>query len=200
MQRKLLIATSNKGKIKEIRDILSPLDIDILTPDALSLSIEVLETGNNYAENARLKAEAYLSRSGLPVLADDSGLEVDALNGAPGLRSARFSPKTNANDMDRRLYLLKKLEGHPQPWKAHFHCTAVLLSPERDILQTTGECPGIIIPQMRGSGGFGYDPIFYLPEFEKTMAELPPAVKNTISHRARALTAMIPALKDLLAS
>lgn len=198
MQRKLLIATSNKGKIREIKDILSSLYVDIITPDALNLSIEVQETGNSYAENARLKALAYLRISGLPVLADDSGLEVDALNGMPGLRSARFSPKANANDLDRRLYLLKKLQGHPHPWHAHFHCTAVLLSPEGDELKAIGQCAGIIIPQMRGSGGFGYDPIFYLPEYKMTMAELPPSLKNTISHRAKALSAMMPSLQQLL--
>lgn len=200
MPVKLLIATSNKGKIREIKAILSSIDLEILTPDSLNCSVDVKETGKTYAENARLKAEAYLQISGLPVLADDSGLKVDALNGAPGLRSARFSPKPNANDLDRRLYLLEKLQGKPQPWKAQFHCTAVLLLPDGDAIQTIGECPGIIIPQMQGSGGFGYDQIFYLPEYEMTMAELPSAVKNTISHRAKALDAMMPSLKRLLTS
>jgi XTP/dITP diphosphohydrolase len=200
MPGKILIATSNKGKIREIKAILLSIDLEILTPDSLDCSVDVKETGETYAENARLKAEAYLHISGLPVLADDSGLEVDALNGAPGLRSARFSPKLNANDLDRRLYLLEKLQGQPQPWKAQFHCTAVLLLPSGEKIQTNGDCPGIIIPQMRGSGGFGYDPIFYLPKYEMTMAELPSAVKNTISHRAKALDAMMPSLQKFLTS
>lgn len=200
MPHKLLIATSNNGKIREIKAILSPLRLEIVTPSSLHLLIDVKETGHSYAENARLKAEAYLTASGLPVLADDSGLEVDALNGAPGLKSARYSPKENADDLDRRLYLLKNLQDHPQPWKAHFHCTAVLLTPEGDDLETTGQCAGVIIPEMRGSGGFGYDPLFYLPEYELTMAELPPELKNTLSHRARALSAMMPSLQALFSS
>lgn len=200
MPHKLLIATSNYGKIREIKAMLAPLNLEIMTPSSLSLSIDVNETGHSYAENARLKAQAYLSASGLPVLADDSGLEVDALNGAPGLKSARYSPKENADDLDRRLYLLQNLQGYPRPWKAHFHCTAVLLTPEGDDLETTGQCAGVIIPEMRGSGGFGYDPLFYLPKYELTMAELPPETKNTLSHRARALSAMMPSLQVLFSS
>ena len=200
MPHKLLLATSNDGKIREIKAILSPLRLELVTPTSLQLLMDVKETGHSYAENARLKAEAYLSASGLPVLADDSGLEVDILNGAPGIKSARYSPKKNANDLDRRLYLLKNLQGYPQPWKAHFHCTAVLLTPEGYDLETTGQCSGVIIPEMRGSGGFGYDPIFYLPEYERTMAELSPVLKNTLSHRTRALSAMIPSLKALFST
>lgn len=199
MQPKLLIATSNNGKLREIKAILSSLNLEIITPQSLHLSIDVEETGNSYADNAHLKAAAYLKAGGLPVLADDSGLEVDALEGAPGIKSARYSPKINANDMDRRKFLLTNLQKYPQPWKAHFHCTAVLLTPEGVQLETIGQCEGIIISQERGSGGFGYDPIFYLPEYKMTMAELPSELKNTLSHRAKALTAMIPIIQHLLA-
>jgi len=194
-----MLATSNNGKIREIKAILSSLDLEIVTPQSLHLSIDVEETGMSYAENARLKAHAYLNASGLLVLADDSGLEVDALDGSPGIKSARYSPIANADDMDRRLFLLKNLQGHPQPWRAHFHCSAVLLTPGGNHVETMGQCAGIIIPQMRGSGGFGYDPIFYLPEYDMTMAELPAQLKNTLSHRAKALSAMLPELQALLA-
>ena len=195
MPRKLLIATSNNGKIEEIKAILSPLELEIVTPKSLELSINVEETGSSHAQNAILKAEAFLRSSGLPVLADDSGLEVDALNGAPGIKSARYSPKENADDLDRRLHLLRNLQIFPQPWKAHFHCTAVFLTPEGVQFESFGQCVGEIIPQMRGTGGFGYDPIFFLPDYDMTMAELPSDLKNTLSHRARALTAIMPSLQ-----
>ncbi|MDY6845587.1 MAG: RdgB/HAM1 family non-canonical purine NTP pyrophosphatase [Chloroflexota bacterium] len=197
MHPELLAATSNPGKIKEISAILSPFDIKIITPQALSLKLRVAETGATYLENARLKAQAYHQATGIPVLADDSGLEVDALDGAPGLHSARFSPKENADDADRRAYLIEKLAGKARPWKAHFHCTAVLLLPDFGLIEKVGHCHGIIIPEERGETGFGYDPIFYIPEYQATMAELGPDIKNKISHRAKALTALMPVIVSL---
>lgn len=197
MHPELLAATSNPGKIEEIRAILSPFKVKIITPQELSLKLSVAETGATYLENARLKAQTYHQATGIPVLADDSGLEVDALDGAPGLHSARFSPKENADDADRRDYLLEKLTGKARPWKAHFECTAVLFLPGFGFIEKVGQCHGIIIPEERGDTGFGYDPIFYIPEYHATMAELGPDIKNKISHRAKALSALMPVIASM---
>jgi XTP/dITP diphosphohydrolase len=124
-------------------------------------------------------------------------LEVDALDGAPGIYSARYAAIPNATDADRRHHLLEQLKGKPQPWPAHFHCTAILAGPSGKLAETEGRCDGNIIPEERGEGGFGYDPIFYIPEEKGTMAELPEERKNQISHRARALQGLIPALNTL---
>jgi XTP/dITP diphosphohydrolase len=194
MQKPILIATQNPGKIREISEILFSLNLQLLTPSDLSLSINPQETGSSYAENARIKALAYRDAANMAVLADDSGLEVDLLNGAPGVISARYAPGENATDADRRAYLIENLKGFPHPWKAHFHCTAIMAAPGGLFIETTGICHGMIIPEERGTGGFGYDQIFYLPEHQSTMAELPSTIKNKISHRARALMAMIPFL------
>jgi XTP/dITP diphosphohydrolase len=132
-------------------------------------------------------------------LADDSGLEVDVLGGLPGVRSARFSPLPNASDTDRRRYLLEKLSGAPRPWTAHFHCTVALALPDGRLRFTHGQCYGEIIPQERGQNGFGYDPLFLFPELGLTMAELPLDQKNRISHRALAVQAAKPVIKELLA-
>jgi XTP/dITP diphosphohydrolase len=198
MVSKLLAATGNPGKLKEIKAILRGINIDIISPNDISLNIEVAETGVTYAQNARIKAEAYYRASGLPILADDSGLEVDILNGKPGIHSARFSPKEHATDADRREYLLKQLKNKSHPWKAHFHCTAILLIPNRVIVEINGRCDGVIIPEEHGEHGFGYDPIFFVPEFAATMAELKPPIKNLISHRAKALKALMPDIFQLL--
>jgi len=194
----LLAATGNPGKLKEIKAILRQLDIKLISPQDISLNMDIAETGASYSENARIKAEAYLQASGIPVLADDSGLEVQVLDGAPGIHSARFSPKENATDADRRDYLLNNLKRKSHPWKAHFHCTAILMFPGGETIETTGRCNGIIVSEERGEHGFGYDPIFYIPEFAATMAELDPLIKNRISHRARALQALIPDIQKRL--
>jgi len=194
----LLAATGNPGKLKEIKAILRQLDIKLISPQDISLNMDIAETGASYSENARIKAEAYLQASGIPVLADDSGLEVQVLDGAPGIHSARFSPKENATDADRRDYLLNNLKRKSHPWKAHFHCTAILMFPGGETIETTGRCNGIIVSEERGEHGFGYDPIFYIPEFAATMAELDPLIKNRISHRARALQALLPDIQKRL--
>ncbi|MBW6465548.1 MAG: RdgB/HAM1 family non-canonical purine NTP pyrophosphatase [Brevefilum sp.] len=198
MHQTLLIASGNPGKLHEIKAILASLEIQVLSAADIDLDLQVQETGTTYGENARLKAQAYLSATGLPVIADDSGLEVDVLEGAPGIYSARFSPIQDASDADRRAHLLAELKGKSQPWQAHFHCTAVLALPSGECIERVGRCEGIIIPEERGSGGFGYDPLFYLPEFNATMAELPAEVKNRVSHRARALSALLPILQNRL--
>lgn len=198
---RLLIATRNPGKLRELRALLDGLGLDLASPDDLVLPLEVEETGADYAENAARKARAYAAASGLPSLADDSGLEVEALGGAPGLRSARLLPgrpgKTPADDAARRLRLLELLAGHPRPWPARFRCSAALAWPTGALVMAEGECTGEIVPAPRGQGGFGYDPLFRMEGEGRTMAELPEAVKNRISHRARAVQALRPAFERL---
>jgi XTP/dITP diphosphohydrolase len=208
---KLLMATNNKGKVKELQDLLKGLDIELVTPADIGLKLEVEEDGANYEENAVKKARAFAQASGLVSLADDSGLEVDALDGAPGLHSARYRPlltlPSNSEnlgeagggwgDADRRAYMLENLQGKPRPWMARFHATIAIAVPGGDVQLVDGNCHGEIIPEERGTGGFGYDPIFLLPELNKTMAELEMDEKNRLSHRARAVINAIPVLKKL---
>lgn len=186
---KLLLATNNKGKLRELRAILADLPIELVSPAEIGLELNVPEDGVTYIENATKKALAFQHASGLVCLADDSGLEVDALNGAPGLHSARYSTKPGATDSDRRSYLLKNLEGKPRPWTARFHATVAIADANGNVQTTEGICPGVVIPEERGTGGFGYDPIFLLPELGLTMAELSEDTKNRLSHRARAVQA-----------
>lgn len=192
--KKLLIASSNPGKLQELHALLDGLELDLITPQQLGLHLNVEERGGTYAENAAQKARAYARATHLMTLADDSGLEVDVLGGAPGVRSARYSPKPGATDADRRAYLLEQLEKFPPPWLAHFHCTVALAVPDGEIVFTEGDCFGEVIAQERGTHGFGYDPIFLLPELGKTMAELSMEEKNRVSHRARAVKSAIPLL------
>lgn len=197
MNHRLLIATNNQGKVRELQEILSDLHVELVTPTQIGLTLEVEEDGSTYEENAAKKALAFARASGLIALADDSGLEVDALDGTPGIYSARYSSKPGATDADRRAYLLEKLTGKPRPWTAHFHATIAVATPEGEVQFAEGNCPGEIIPEERGSGGFGYDPVFFLPELGQTMAELPAAKKNRLSHRARAAQAARPILAGL---
>ncbi len=194
----LLIATSNPDKVREITALLNGLPYALRTLNDLSQHLNVEETGHTYRANATLKAQAYAQASGLPTLADDSGLEVAALNGLPGIRSARFAPHVQASDADRRTYLLENLRSHPRPWTARFVCMVCLALPSGDLHYTQGICPGEIVPEERGANGFGYDPIFYLPERGCTMAELSEAEKNLLSHRGRAIQAMRPLLQRVL--
>ena len=194
----IMLATANRGKLHELQALLTGLPLSLVLPADLGLRQEVPETGDTYAANAALKAQAFASLSGLLTLADDSGLEVDALGGLPGVRSARFSPLPHATDADRRQYLLQQLGGLPRPWTAHFHCTVALASPEGAVYFADGDCPGEIIPTERGANGFGYDPIFLLTGLGRTMAELTTEEKNTLSHRARAIQAALPRLRLLL--
>ncbi|HEX9333369.1 MAG TPA: RdgB/HAM1 family non-canonical purine NTP pyrophosphatase [Anaerolineales bacterium] len=198
---KLLIATNNRGKIQELQDLLKDTEIELITPSQINLELDVIEDGSTYAENATKKALAFAQASGLVSLADDSGLEVDALDGAPGLYSARYGPPLSlppsrpsemggaggGSDKDRRLYLLQNLQDKPRPWVARFHATIAIATPNNQLQITEGFCEGEIIPEERGAGGFGYDPIFLLPELGKTMAELSMDEKNCLSHRARAV-------------
>lgn len=204
--RRLLIATENKGKRRELQQLLDDLpsaeglaaDLDLVLPSQLGLTLKVEETGSTYAENAILKALAYARASGLTALADDSGLEVDALSGAPGLYSTRYSPLPGATDADRRAHLLANLSDKPRPWTARFRATVAISTPDGEVRTTEGVCPGEIIPEERGTGGFGYDPIFLLAGGTQTMAELPEHEKNRLSHRGRAVRAAIPILREVL--
>ena len=195
---KLLLASSSLGKLREIQALLDDLDVILQTPEQLDLTIDVDEDGVTYAENAALKASAFAQASGLLTLADDSGLEVDVLGGLPGIHSARFSQLPHATDADRRNYLLDRLRGSPRPWSAQFHCTVALTNPGGDIYFANGECHGEIIPEERGRGGFGYDPIFLLSDLGRTMAELDMDEKNHLSHRARAVKTSLPILTKLI--
>lgn len=194
---KLLIATNNQGKVLELQELLTGSGVEFVTPAQINLKLEVEEDGSNYQENAGKKAIAFAQASGLISLADDSGLEVEALGGAPGLYSARYSPKPGANDKDRRDFLLGNLKGKPHPWKAHFHATIAVATPNGNVEFAEGNCYGEIISEERGSGGFGYDPIFFMPELGKTMSELEMSEKNRLSHRARAMIAAMPILKRM---
>ncbi len=194
---KVLVATNNRGKVRELAEIFESLKDSLLLPADLGLTLEVAETGQTYAENARLKAVAFARASGLISMGDDSGLEVDALAGAPGLHSARYAGP-GATDADRRARLIRELRDLPAPRPARFRCVIAVARPDGDVRVFEGVCAGEIILEERGTNGFGYDPIFYLPEYRRTMAELPSAVKNQISHRARAAQAALPYLMSLL--
>ena len=184
---KLLIATNNKGKVLELQELLRNTGIEFVTPAQINLELDVEEDGTTYQENAGKKASAFAQASGLISLADDSGLEVNALGGAPGLYSARYSPKPGATDADRRAFLLENLKDKPRPWTAHFHATIAVAQPNGAIEFVEGNCHGEIIPEERGTGGFGYDPIFLFPNLGKTMSELGMEEKNRLSHRAKAV-------------
>ncbi|MCX6003955.1 MAG: XTP/dITP diphosphatase [Chloroflexi bacterium] len=186
MQPKLLLATNNIGKLREYRNLLRGIPFELVIPAELGIKIVIEETGETYEENARIKAVTLAKESGLLSLADDSGLEVDALDGKPGVMSARYAGK-NASDRERVNYLLSCLKDFPaEKCTAHFRCVIAIAKPDGYTEFCDGECYGIITPEPRGEHGFGYDPVFYFSEFGKTMAELPPDVKNQVSHRGRA--------------
>jgi XTP/dITP diphosphohydrolase len=186
---KLLLASNNSGKLREILALLEDLPLELVTPRQAGLLLDVAEDGSTYAENAARKALAFSRAGGMLTLADDSGLEVEALHGEPGLHSARYLRKPGATDADRRAFLLQKLKGLPRPWQARFRCTVALADPSGEIQFAEGACSGEIIPEERGQDGFGYDPIFLLPDLGRTMAELSLEEKNRLSHRARAIIA-----------
>ncbi len=194
---KLLLATNNPGKAREYKSLLSGVPFELVTPAEVGISAEVEEKGKTFEENARLKATALAAESGLLTLADDSGLEVDALGGEPGTLSARYAGK-NASDADRVNYLLAKMQGVPQEKRqARFRCVIAIATPQGEVELCSGECEGFIALKPKGNRGFGYDPIFYLPELGKTMAELSPDEKNKVSHRGRAAERARELLKRL---
>jgi XTP/dITP diphosphohydrolase len=179
---RLVIASGNAGKLREYRDLLADADVELIAFDT-----EIDEVGESYQENAALKAEAALAKSGLPSLGDDSGVELEALGGFPGIRSARLGP----TQKERTAALLSRLEGIPRPWKARFVCVIALAAPGRETEFFEGECRGEIVPEWRGEAGFGYDPIFQVPGTGKTFGEMPPEEKRKYSHRAAAARALL---------
>ncbi len=194
---KLLIATHNRGKLREYGELLAGLPFELLTLGDVGIADEVDETGATFWENARLKAETYARRSGLLTLADDSGLEVDALGGEPGVQSKRYAGE-GKSDADRNAYLLAKLREVPRGQRAaRFRCTIVIAAPSGQTWAADGTCEGEIAFEPRGAHGFGYDPIFILNEGGLRMAELPTAEKNRLSHRAHAARGAREILKRL---
>jgi XTP/dITP diphosphohydrolase len=181
-RRRLVIASGNAGKIREYRDLLAEAQVELVAFDS-----EVQEVGGTYAENAQLKAEAAAKQSGLPSLGDDSGLEVEALGGFPGIRSARLGP----TQQERTAEILRRLEGVPRPWHARFVCVIAVAAPGREVQLFEGECKGELVPEWRGEAGFGYDPIFLVPGTGKTFGEMPPEEKRKYSHRAAAAKALL---------
>jgi XTP/dITP diphosphohydrolase len=180
--RRLVIASGNAGKLGEYRELLAGTGFDLVAYDT-----GVDEAGETYEANARLKAEEAARRAELPALGDDSGVEVEALGGFPGIRSARLGP----TQKERTEALLDRLEGHARPWRARFVCVIALAVPGRETEFFEGECRGEIVPEWRGQAGFGYDPVFLVPEVGKTFGEMPPEEKRLYSHRARAVRALL---------
>lgn len=186
MNNKLLLATNNRGKVDEYRSLLKEIPLQLTTPAEEGITTNVEEVGQTLEENAILKATILAEESHLVALADDSGLEVDALGGEPGPLTARYAGE-GASDKDRVDYLISRLKD--VPWEkrtARFRCVIALATPEGEVKTCQGECQGFIAFEPKGRQGFGYDPIFYLPALGKTMAELPPEIKNQLSHRGLA--------------
>ena len=195
MDIKLLLATNNRGKIVEYRSILKNLPLQVVSLADEGITTVIDEVGDSLEENARLKATLLAAESQLIALADDSGLEVDALGGEPGRLSARYAGE-GASDKDRIEYLLSRLKD--VPWEersARFRCVIALATPGGEVKTCSGECRGFITFEPKGEYGFGYDPVFYLPGLRKTMAELPPEIKNQVSHRGRAARKVYRLLK-----
>ena len=199
MSRTLLVATHNRGKVKEIARMLDGLDIQFKTLADLDIEFDVDETAPDFMGNAILKAEQYAKMSGYLTLADDSGLEVDALGGKPGVHTKRYGG-AELDDEGRYLYLLENLAATAEPERgARFRCVMVLANGEGEILGSAeGVCEGKIAGEPAGSNGFGYDPVFFVAEKERTMAQLSGAEKNELSHRGRALKAIEPLLRQNL--
>ena len=188
--KQLVIATRNSGKLREFRELLLPLKTEVLSLADLRVDEEFEESGNTFAENARLKAIGYSRLVQFPVLADDSGLEVEALGGRPGIFSARYGGP-GASDEDRVRKLLKELENSGGERNARFVCSLALAQGGRLLLESEGECRGTIAKEPRGTNGFGYDPIFLFPALGRTYAELSQAEKNVHSHRSRAVASLL---------
>ena len=194
---KLVLASKNPKKIRELNTILAQLGIEVCSQAEAGVDIEVEETGTTFEENSRLKAEAVMQASGLPAIADDSGLCVDALQGAPGVYSARYGGE-GLDDAGRTRLLLENMRGASGPRTAKFVSVITCCFPNGDVICARGECLGTIAYAPIGEGGFGYDPVFFLPERKKTFAQLSPEEKNAISHRGRALEAFKVKLEEYL--
>lgn len=194
---KVVLASKNKHKLVEISKILEELDIQLVLQSDIGVDIDVEETGTTFEENSFQKANAVMKATGMPALADDSGIAVDALNGEPGVYSARYGFDDSLDDWGRLLLLLKNTENVPDGQRqAQFVCVITMVMPDGKMIQTRGEVHGELLRAPAGEGGFGYDPIFYYPPFGKTLAEVSAEEKNQVSHRARALKLFYEKLKE----
>lgn len=194
---KVVLASKNKHKLEEISQITRKFDMELVLQSELGVDIDVEETGTTFEENSFLKAEAVMKATGLPALADDSGIAVDALNGEPGIYSARYGFDPTLDDWGRLLLLLKNTEHVPDGKRqAQFVCVITLVTPEGQTIQARGEIHGELLRAPAGENGFGYDPIFYYPPFGKTLAQATAEEKNQVSHRANALKVLYQKLKE----
>ena len=194
---KVVLASKNPHKLVEISKITEQFDMELVLQSELGVDIEVEETGTTFEENSYLKARAVMEATGLPALADDSGIAVDALNGEPGIYSARYGFDESLDDWGRLQLLLKNTENVPDGQRqAQFVCVITLVTPDGKVIQARGEVHGELLRAPAGEGGFGYDPIFYYPPFGKSLAQVSPAEKNSVSHRANALKVFYEKLKE----
>lgn len=194
---KVVLASKNKHKLEEISQITEKFGMELVLESDLGVDIDVEETGSTFEENSFLKAEAVMKATGLPALADDSGIAVDALNGEPGIYSARYGFDESLDDWGRLQLLLKNTEQVPDERRqAKFVCVITLVTPQQEIIQARGEVHGMLLRTPAGQGGFGYDPIFYYPPLGESLAELTPEEKNQVSHRANALQVFYQKLKE----
>ncbi len=194
---KVVLASKNKHKLEEISQITRQFGMELVLESDLGVDIDVEETGSTFEENSLLKAETVMKATGLPALADDSGIAVDALNGEPGIYSARYGFDESLDDWGRLQLLLKNMEQVPDERRqAKFVCVITLVTPQKEIIQARGEVHGMLLRAPAGQGGFGYDPIFYYPPLGKSLAELTPEEKNQVSHRANALKVFYQKLKE----
>ena len=194
---KVVLASKNKHKLVEISEITKKFGIELVLQSDLGIDIDVEETGTTFEENSFIKAEAVMKATGLPALADDSGIAVDALNGEPGVYSARYGFDDTLDDWGRLELLLKNTEHVPAGQRqAQFVCVITMVTPAGQVIQARGEIHGELTREPRGENGFGYDPIFYYPPFGKTTAELAPEEKNAVSHRGNALRVFYDKMKE----
>lgn len=193
---KVVLASKNAHKLQELQDILSAQGVEVILESAAGVDVEVEETGTTFEENSLLKARAVMEASGLPAIADDSGLCVDALGGAPGVYSARYGGE-GLDDVQRYRLLLENMKGQ-MPRTARFVSVITCCFPNGDVISARGECPGTIAFAPMGEGGFGYDPVFFVPALKKTFAQLSAEEKNAISHRGKALQAFRVKLEEYL--
>ena len=193
---KVVLASKNKHKLVEISQITEKFDIQLVLESDLGVDIDVEETGSTFEENSFLKANAVMQATGLPALADDSGIAVDALNGEPGIYSARYGFDESLDDAGRVQLLLKNMKDVPDDKRQAKFCVITLVTPDGKSIQARGEVHGVVTHAPAGEGGFGYDPIFYYPPFGKTLAQVPQEEKNRVSHRAEALKIFYTKLKE----
>ena len=194
---KVVLASKNPHKLIEIDEITRKLGIELILQSELGIDIDVEETGTTFEENSLIKAEAVMKATGLPAMADDSGIAVDALNGAPGVYSARYGGDPSLSDHDRKMLLLKNTEHVPDGSRqAQFVCVITMVTPDGEVIQARGEIHGELTREPRGENGFGYDPIFYYPPAGMTTAEMSSEEKHKVSHRGNALKVFYDMLKE----